>query len=198
MSCWILGFVLGDFTLSQLCLVAEGCDSFWKWGGKEFPPQKCRGDGGAGSWPRDVSKASCPGHELPGLKDLIKAQFCSKPGFDEPPCRGTMPETAPSLHRGDCEGASGSHLSRWSQQPFPSPAELPGLPGLCRGLGKREERRLTATSRRSPASALALNWSTDRDNPGICPKSPQWQCQTPLSAGARVCAVCAVPRLRKL
>lgn len=43
--------------------------------------------------------------------------------------------------------------------PFPSPAKLPALPGP--GWGEREERKLSATSRQSPASALALNWSTD-------------------------------------
>lgn len=47
-SCWILGFVPGYFTLSQLCLVIEGCDSFWKWGAKSFP-LKSPGQGGR-SW----------------------------------------------------------------------------------------------------------------------------------------------------
>lgn len=43
MSCWILGFVLGDFTLSQLCLVAEGCDIFWKWGARSSHPKNVVG-----------------------------------------------------------------------------------------------------------------------------------------------------------
>lgn len=56
MSCWILGFVLGDFTLSQLCLVAEGCDSFWKWGAKSSHPKNVVGMEELGAGPAMFQK----------------------------------------------------------------------------------------------------------------------------------------------
>lgn len=56
MSCWILGFVLGDCTLSQLCLVAEGCDSFWKWGARSSHPKNVVGMEELGAGPATFQK----------------------------------------------------------------------------------------------------------------------------------------------
>lgn len=102
-SCRMVAAVLGHFPLSQLCRVAEGCDSFCKCGAKSSP-LKCPGEGGAGSWPGDVLNASCPSCELAGFKDLIKARFYSKPGFAEPPAfapsGGDDAEECPELVKG--------------------------------------------------------------------------------------------------
>ena len=163
--------------------------------------------GGAGSCHRDVSKTKLPGpcppefdptpifppytlqgggcHQVP-LKPM--AWVCTEDGSSgsPPPLRSLR----------ICPGGTGTGISAhskhftWGQpsraQSSSSAGDFPS-PSALLSSGRGGERRLTATSRQAPASALAPNWSTGRQSWDLSQIAAA-SVPEPPSAGGCMCA----------